>query len=254
MATQMLFYSSAVPISKSGHGELYVKTGLDYSFASTVNSVPLTAAEFPRASAEYSVVFTGEGDAIMPVVILGVGTGSNLYVDDEGQWTGRYIPAFIRRYPFVFSSNEDASSFTLCIDESFSGCNTEGRGERLFDADGERTQYLESMLNFVQEYQAHFRRTREFCARLNELGLLEPMHAQYRLGSDEWRSLTGFMAVNRAKLKTLDDEELAGMVRRDELELLYLHLHSLNNFGPMLERAGGAAAGATEAPVASEQD
>jgi hypothetical protein len=78
-----------------------------------------------------------------------------------------------------FSSNKDESTFTLCIDEEFAGCNQDGRGEHLFDSDGERTQYLENVLRFVNDYQGQFRRTQMFCKKLQELDLLEPMQAQF---------------------------------------------------------------------------
>jgi hypothetical protein len=233
-----LFYSNAVPVSSQKHGDLSVKSGGDFGFARLANSVPLTAVEFRRATPEYAVVFAGEGDAIMPVAILGAEAEQNVFVKEEGTWDGTYIPAFVRRYPFVFSSSDDGKTFTLCIDESFSGCNREGRGERLFDAEGERTQYLETVLNFVQDYQVQFQRTRAFCARLKELELLEPMQAQFTLPGGERRNLTGFMAVNRSKLKELDDEVLAQMAKSDELELVYLHLQSMQNFGTMLQRIG----------------
>ena len=71
MSTQLLFYSNAVPVSSTTHADLYIKTGGDYGFARSVNSVPLTAVEFRRATPEYAVVFAGEGDAIIPVAILG---------------------------------------------------------------------------------------------------------------------------------------------------------------------------------------
>lgn len=239
MSTQLLFYSNAVPVNSQRHGDLSVKTGGDFDFARTVNSVPLTTVEFRRAAGEYAVVFAGEGEAIMPVAILGAEAERNAFVKEDGAWDGEYVPAFVRRYPFVFSSNDDASTFTLCVDEGFAGCNREGRGERLFDADGNRTQYLETVLNFVKEYQAQFQRTRAFCARLAELGLLEPMQANFTLPDGTKRNLTGFTAVNRTKLKELDDAELARMVRGDELELIHLHLYSMNNFSRMLGRIGG---------------
>ncbi|ESQ09833.1 MAG TPA: multidrug transporter [Chromatiaceae bacterium] len=238
MSTQLLFYAHAVPVNSQQHGNLYVKTGADFSFARQVNSVPLTTVEFRPAASHYVLVFAGEGEATMPVAILGAAAEQNLFVNDEGRWEGGYVPAFVRRYPFVFASSNDGKTLTLCIDEEFSGCNTEGRGERLFDADGERTQYLQTVLNFVQEYQAQFQRTRAFCVRLSELGLLEPMQATFTQPNGEKRNLTGFKAVNRAKLKELDDAVLANMAKSDELELVYLHLHSLNNFAPLLKRIG----------------
>jgi hypothetical protein len=238
MSTQLLFYTNAVPVNSKQHGDLSVKTGGNFAFARQVNSVPLTAAEFRSATREHVVVFAGEGEAVMPVAILGIAAEQNLFVKDDGGWDGDYVPAFVRRYPFVFASSDDGKTLTLCIDAEFAGCNTEGRGERLFDADGNRTQYLQTVLNFVQEYQAQFQRTRGFCARLQELGLLEPMQATFKSPSGEKRNLAGFMAVSRTKLKELDDATLARMAKSDELELIYLHLHSMNNFGPLLERIG----------------
>lgn len=250
MATQLLFYSNAVPVSSQRHGDLSVKSGGDFGFARAVNSVPLTAVEFRRATPEYAVVFAGEGDAIIPVAILGTEAEHNAFVKEDGSWDGKYVPAFVRRYPFVFASSDDGKNFTLCVDDTFSGCNRDGRGERLFDADGARTQYLETVLNFLKEYQVQFQRTRAFCTRLKELGLLEPMQAQFTLPNGQRRNLTGFMAVNRTKLKELDDEVLARMAKNDELELIYLHLQSMQNFSAILAHIGAK----PEAPAAAEGD
>ncbi len=242
MATQLLFYNSVVPVSSQRHLGLSVKAGGDYGFARAVHTVPLTAVEIGRAAAEYPVVFTGEGEDLSPVVVLGLDAGQNLFVRPDGTWDGAYIPAFVRRYPFVFSESEDGKTFTLCLDESFGGCNREGQGETLFDSAGERTSYLNGVLHFVREYQVQTDNTRVFCQHLNDLGLLEPMQAQFRLPGGEERSLTGFMAVNRVRLKGLPPETLADLALSDELELIYLHLHSLVNLERLLGRAGAAAA------------
>lgn len=250
MSTQLLFYTNATPVSARAHGDLCVKTGRDYGFARTVNSAPLTTVEFRNAAAEYAVVFAGDADAVMPAAILGTEAEQNLYVKEDGTWDERYLPAFVRRYPFVFASSDEGATFTLCIDESFSGCNREGKGERLFDAEGQRTQYLETVLNFVKEYQVQFQRTRAFCDRLKELDLLDPMQAQFTLPDGRLRSLTGFMAVNRTKLMDLDEDVLGKMAKSGELELIYLHLHSLQNLSNMLQRIGAK----PEAEAAAEGD
>ncbi len=250
MATQLMFYDSAVPVSSQRHVGLSVKAGGDYAFARKANSVPLTAVEIRRAVADYVVVFAGQDEAVMPVVILGVEAEHNLFVKEDGAWDASYVPAFVRRYPFVFAESADAKTFTLCLDESFSGCNREGRGEQLFDADGERTQYLEAVLNFAKDFQVQHQRTRTFCKRLVDLGLLEPMQAQFTLPGGTQRGLTGFMAVNRTRLKALGREALGDMAMSDELELIYLHLQSLQNFNRMLQRAGAEAA----APAAAQEE
>ena len=236
MATQLLIYETAVPVSSKRHGQSSVEIGANYAFSRNVNSVPLMAVEFPQAAPEYAIVFAGSGDAVMPAVILGVRSNENLYLSKDGTWRTSYIPAFVRRYPFVFSNSEDGKTFTLCVDEAFPGFNREGRGQRLFNDDGKPTPYVDNVLKFNQEYRAQFLRSQAFCKKVNELKLLEPMQAQFALDSGERMSLGGFMAVDRKKLKALPGDTLAALAKTDELELLYLHLQSMRNFTVLKDR------------------
>jgi hypothetical protein len=236
MSTQLLFYERITPVSPQRHGDWAVEIGKHYDFARKVNSVPLMAVEIPAAAREYTVVFTAAEQSIMPVVILGVEGQENLYVNANSEWEGQYVPAFVRRYPFVFSRSDDGGSFTLCVDESWSGCNQEGRGERLFSDDGARTDYLEKVLGFLQDYQTQFRRTQAFCDKLKELDLLEGMQAQFKLADGAERSLTGFQAVSRERLKALPADTLAELIATDEMELIYIHLQSMSNFEAMRKR------------------
>jgi hypothetical protein len=239
MTKQLLYYEHAVPISAQRHGDWSLEARTDYEFARHSNRAPLAAVEFPAAAVEYAIVFTGSEEAVGPAVILGLKPDENLYVDEQGKWNARYIPAFVRRYPFVFSKSEDENKLTLCIDEQYAGWNQDGRGSRLFDANGEGTEYLDKMLDFVQEYEHESKRTLAFCRKLKELELLEPMTARFKLPSGQKASLTGFMAINREKLKTLPGETLAELAKTGELELMYVHLQSMRSFAAMLARVTG---------------
>lgn len=245
MSKQLLIYENVAALSSNKHRKLSIKRTDDFSFAAGVNSVPLTAIEFGPAGMEYPIVFAGEGDNVTPVAVLGIQNDTNLFVNADKQWTGNYIPAFVRRYPFVFASNDQGKTFTLCLDESYAGCNEEGRGENLFDADGNQTAYLKGVLGFLQEYQAHFQVTQNFCRKLVELNLLESMRAQFRLPSGQEVSLSGFMVVNRQRLQELSADKLKELVLSGELELIYRHLHSIahiDRLGRMLGESEPAAA------------
>lgn len=242
MPVQQLFYKTVVPVSFERHRDASIRTGVDYGFARGTNAAPVTAAEFLAASAEHPIVFAGEGDRIFPSVILGGRDAQNIHVDADGRWTGHHVPAFVRRYPFVFSVDEAGERFTLNVDEEAAAFNREGRGERLFDSEGEQTQYLKSVLTFLQNYQMHFVRTQAFCQRLVEHDLLHSVQAQFDGGAGGRSRLGGFMAVNREKLKALPDDVICEMFRRDELECLYLHLASLNHFRTMAQAMGAAPA------------
>lgn len=248
MATQLLIYETAVPVSSGRHGKASVEVGASYTFTRHVNSIPLMAVEFPQASADYAIVFAANGDGVLPVVILGARQNENLYLDETDQWKASYIPAFVRRYPFVFSTGDDGKTFTLCVDEAFQGLNYLGRGRALFDAEGKPTEYVDGVLKFLQEYRVQYMRTEAFCKKLKEHDLLEPMQAQFTMADGEKMALTGFSVVNRAKLKALSDEVLGELARSDELELVYLHLQSMRNFTALKDRLVQARP-AADAPV-----
>ncbi|MXU66707.1 SapC family protein [Oceanomicrobium pacificus] len=246
MAKQLMIYERAVPVSAEAHKSWSVKADNTFGFARDVNSVPVLAAEFAPAALEYTIIFAGEGDVVFPSVILGMREGQNAHVREDGSWDGRYVPAFLRRYPFVFATAEDGQTFTLCIDEEFEGLNKKGKGERLFDSEGNRTQYLENMLKFVTEYQAQFARTQAFTKRLVALDVLEPATAQFNVEGST-AQLAGFKTINREKLANLPAETLSEMAKSGELELCYLHLQSLNNLTPMTQRLAQRMQGETAA-------
>lgn len=250
MSRQMLIYDTVVPLSAARHLQASVEIGGTYAFSGKINSAPLMAVEFPLAAAEYAIVFAGAGESLMPAVILGVRDTENLFVSKENVWDAKYIPAFVRRYPFVFSANPDGQRLTLCIDEEFSGFNREGRGQRLFDDAGKPTGYVDNVLKFLQEYQAQFVRTQGLCKKIRELDLLEPMQAQVETASGAKLALGGFMAVSRQKLKALPPETLSALAQTDELELLYLHLHSMRNFVSLRDRLAAIEGAKTETPPA----
>jgi len=249
MAKQLLIYESAVPVNSDRHRDASLEPASNFAFTQGINVVPLMAVEMMSAAPEYAIVFLESENNIMPVAILGMKPDQNLYLTAESQWSAKYIPAFIRRYPFVFAMNQPPAKaaegktaepqqqmMTLCVDETYPGFNREGRGQRLFGDDGKPTAYVENVLNFLKEFQVQFERTRLFGKKLKDLNLLEPMQAQVSPVTGEKITLGGFQGINRNRLKTLSAESLSELCKTDELELIYLHLHSLQNFGTVKDR------------------
>ena len=236
MAKQMMFYEKTVPVSAERHREWSIEEPADYRFAGESSAVPIAAVEFPAAASEYAIVFVGEAGALTPAAILGIKGGDNLYLDEQGQWSARYMPAFVRRYPFVFANTEEGDRLLLCIDEDYAGCNQDGRGKRLFDVNGDRTEYLKSRLGFLEDYQRQAVRAQAFCRKLEELELLELMTARFKLPSGHAAALGGFNVVSREKLNALPGEQLSELARSGALELVYLHLHSMRNLASVIGR------------------
>lgn len=236
MSKSMLIYENVAPVNKQRHAGWGIQGDGSFNFAKEVNSVPVTGVEFGAASNEFTIVFTKTNEGALPIAVLGVRSGENLFVDEAGKWLATYVPAFIRRYPFVFSTGDQGETLTLCLDEAYDGCHEDGTGERMFKEGGENTEYLEKVIAFLRDYQDHYQRTLWFGKKLEELDLLEPMGAQFNTPDGKKGSLSGFFVVSRDKLKKLGAEQLAELVKNDALELIYLHLNSMQNLKDTIRR------------------
>lgn len=240
MTKQLMIYDNIQPVTSDKHRN-YAVNVQSHDFASELTSVPLLATEIPFASAEYPVIFSApneEGEHT-PLAVVGVSQGENLMLNEKNQFDARYIPAFIRRYPFVFAGTKESETLTLCVDEDSKALVPDGSsGNRLFDDNGEQTEFLKEMLKFLQDYQQRAEMTKVFCRKLKELDLLEPMQAniEFRNNADSNMSIKGFYTVKREKLKALTDEQALDLFKRDGLELIYAHLNSLSNLNELVER------------------
>ena len=238
MTAQPLFYKKPVPLNKEQHKNLYIEPVEGYAFAAETNSLYIAAVEFIRAAGEYPIVFGSDSNGeVYPVVLLGLKTSQNLYVDGEGRWSAAYIPAYARRYPFILAApGGNGGNFTVCIDEGYSGFNTAKEGQALFDKKGNESGILKQAVEFLQDYQKNVLITSAFCKNLASLGLLELMQANIRMKSGDKYAIGGFQCVSRAKLKSLDPQKLAELAKSDQLELIYAHLLSLNNVNRLLQK------------------
>lgn len=259
MAT-LLFYQKPVPLNSGVHLQARIRTlAGDFSFAANTNSVPLAAVEFFDAVKEYPVVFTGQdGAAQFPIALLGARHNENLLISEDGKWEGRYIPAFVRRYPFVLAERESAEDFNVYLDEAYPGLNT-SEGERLFNDDGSQTPQLKQALEFLSTYQGEVKRTRAFVDRLQALNLLVPRVLEIARQGQSPMVLQGFNVVDEERLLALEDAQLVELARNGYLAWIHAHLMSLGNINLLAQRLdarlakASAGASAAEGAVAADK-
>jgi len=153
MSSQPLFYKNIVPLSKEVHGDWSIEAVSNYKHTSETNSLYISAIEFIKAANEYPIVFgVAEDETVFPVVILGLRKNENLYVNKKGEWLANYVPAYVRRYPFILATGEnEPRQFTVCIDEDCPGFNKKGKGTGLFGKDGNESDLLKNSVEFLKE-------------------------------------------------------------------------------------------------------
>lgn len=233
----VLFYQKPVPLDRAAHRNSKIKLrDADFTFAAQTNSVPVATLEFARAATEFPIVFTGPSmDKLMPVAVLGLHNNENLFVDANGKWGSMYVPAFIRRYPFVLAERNNGQEFSVCIDTAFPGWEA-ADGQPLFDEQGQETPWLKNALTFLGQYQANIRQTVDFTGKLNELNVLVAREIHARDAKGQPLTLRGFYAVDEAKLTALPDAKIVDLYRAGFLGLIHAHLLSLSNVAKLEQR------------------
>lgn len=240
---EVIFYENPVPLNRTEHKELRLKGLPHMKFAMNAHSVPLTAGEFGLAARDLMIVFAGTDVANAgPIALLGLRQNENLYVDAQGHWAPNvYIPAFVRRYPFVLGEKpegQEGADFTVFLDDKFEGFSTED-GQRLFNEDGTDTELLTNAVGFLSEFQQNIERTRSFMQHLVKHDLLESRNVQLRKGEDDSSpgiTLNGLYMVNEEKLRALDEKVTHELMREGVLGWVYAHLLSLSNIDRLAHR------------------
>lgn len=248
------FYNRVVALNSDVHRNLrFAAQDIRFSFAADTTAVLIAGVEFAEASKEYPIVFIrGRDGQMRPVALLGVRDGENLYVDGQGGWDAGYIPAFVRRYPFVLAEGGANGELTVCIDESCDALNA-GHGELLFDAEGKFARLMHELSRFLQNFQREFARTEQIIKQLDELGLFIEQGARFDTGAGESFQLNDFYLIDEAKFGKLADDLLPRLFRSGAFGLVYLHLASLGNMRKLLDRvAARAAARARDASPADK--
>jgi hypothetical protein len=236
---ELLFYKQLVALNKDQHRHLSFKKFDRMDFAAQAQSVLLTGSEYAEACKGYAIVFIKAPDnSLMSVALLGFRQGENLFINAEGKWNANYIPAYVRRYPFIFSE-VSSEQLVVCVDEQCSGLNTAGEGELLFDEQGAASPFVNNMIQFMQDYQADFIRTRVFMEHLQQLDLLKESSAKITLNSGEEFLINGLWMVDETVLAALSDEQLLLLARNGELGRIYAHLISLSNLKNFAELDSG---------------
>jgi hypothetical protein len=238
-------YREPVLIDPAEHRHLRLGTFSDFSVTRQMHAVYVAATEFPLAALDFTIVFVNTGESpnivMSPIVLLGLTPNENLYLDGK-RWDARYIPAFIRRYPFFSAHVRGTQQVGVMIDTAWSGLSTT-EGEPLFEADDKPAPALERAVEFLKMFEVEAQRTRQFCQRLQDLALLRPMQVDATLPSGQHMAIDGFMTVDEEKLQALPEATVVELHRNGMLGLLHLHIASLANMRHLVERKGRAGTG-----------
>jgi hypothetical protein len=228
----VLFYSQPEPLSPEQHGKMGVKS-MDgpFGFAKAGHAVPLTVGEFPPASMTGPIIFVG--DEKLPIAVMGLNAGDNMFLRDDGLFeAGTYVPAYIRRYPFVFANDDNAKQMVLCVDRAAEFFAETNPDLAFFDADGQPSEYTKNCIEFCNNFELERQRTASFVQILKDLDLFETKTATFTPTNPdgtagEPQTIAEYFGVSEEKLIKLPVEKYIELRDNGALPQIYAHLMSL---------------------------
>ncbi|MBA3070332.1 MAG: SapC family protein [Hyphomonas sp.] len=238
---QVLFYKQPQPLSAENHGGLGVKqVAQPFAFLREAHAVPVTVTEFGVCAASYPIIFVG--DERTPVAVMGVRQGQNLFVDANGfVFEDYYIPAFVRRYPFVFAADESSDRLLLCVDRA--APMVSNQPDVAFFENGQPSKFTTDAIEFCKEFERQRRATLDFVKMISSMDLFEqktvvfqPRDAQgNEVGPQQ--KVADYWAISEERLNALPAEKYLELRNNGALGACYAHLVSLLNWSKVIQRA-----------------
>ncbi len=225
-ASLPLFYNNPKPLDSKAHGNLSLRKNFGFSFAKDANAVPVNLIEMPQICHFYPIAF-GPDENATPVAILGLRDNENLFFNPKSdRWEdATYIPAYIRRYPFIFSEMPNKEQLSLCID-MVDEVTEKSDAQPFFNADGKPSALAANALEFCKSYHAAAQQTVEFSKALAKSGLLVERQAQINVAGNRRINFSGFRIIDEQKLAQLDDKTFLEWRAKGWLPFVYAHLFS----------------------------
>ncbi|MEO7814152.1 MAG: SapC family protein [Sphingomicrobium sp.] len=229
-ASLPLLYNDLQPVNSGQHSAMKLKRLLTVPGIGQTHAIPVTVEEFSHAQRNFPIIFSA-GDEPIPLALMGLNEGVNTFVDADGKPIGEpvYMPAYLRRYPFILARLQpDSDELSLCVDPTSGALTEDDEGEALFDGD-QPSELTKNILAFCEQFETAGLRTQAFMTELKASGLL--MEGEVSIqpdGVDQPFLYRGFKMVDEEKLRDLRGDELRKMAQSGMLPLIYAHLMSLS--------------------------
>ena len=234
-----ILFNDLVPLSSDEHRDWRLAPQDRAEFLKGIHAVPLTVDEFVAAQHHVPIVFS-VGEQSVPIALFGLNEGVNVFVDDDGRFSSpeMYVPAYIRRYPFMLARlRSDNADLSLCMDPTFGGLNEgDADGQPLFDGD-KPSEFTTSILDFAEQYEQSAARTGAFIEELQKADLLMDGEVSIEVPGRQPFVYRGFRMVNEEKLRALRGDQLRKWNSSGILAMIYAHLFSLPLITVVFNRA-----------------
>ena len=224
-----LLYQGLEPVNRQSHGDKKVRRVDAAAGLGKAHAIPVTVDEFMLAGRFFPIIFSS-GEGPVPLALMGLHEGTNTFFDSDGRLRegNVYVPAYVRRYPFMLARLTEATDqLSLCFDPTSGAIGDFDDGELLFDGENPSATTTE-ILNFCEQFEQAGQRTTAFMQQLKDMDLLmEGEVAIQPEGSEQPFIYRGFQMIDEQKFRDLAGDKLRKMNQNGMLPLIMAHLFSL---------------------------
>lgn len=229
-----LFFSQPEIITLEQHANGRFRRNTPSAQMQSARFIPLILADIPEAAKRYPIVLTQDATP-MPAAMVGL-ERKNYFIDGDGRWTPRcYVPAYVRKYPFVFARAEP-DDLVLCIDSPALVASPEDDGLPIYQ-DGTASPYTLEALAFCKAYQDQYERTVEFGAALQRQRLLSAHESKIELNNHRRIQIETFQMIDVEALNRMPEATLADWQKNGYLALIHYIQQSVTNWQTLVDLA-----------------
>lgn len=228
--------TNSVRLDNVAHAGLRIVRGHGAAYGDAVNQIALFLPEYEEAQRDYPILFLRQEDGtLQAVAILGLDRDENLFLEGDGRWSAGYVPAMVRRGPFLIGFAQGEPVIHVDLDHP-RVAQPDGPGDPVFLPQGGQAPALERALDALRAIHVGHDAAGPASALLDELGLVEPVSLDVQVSDRDSYSFNDYLAITHEKIASLDGAALARLNQAGLLMPAVFAAASLANVNRLIAR------------------
>lgn len=217
-------YRDLTLINSQSMAKSALKTNPWLDIAKTAQLIPINITECKPVCTDMPIIFSPIGRP-MPIAMTSFLSDTNSFIKN-GEWQAdTYVPAALRRYPFVLGNINSEGKQPLYID---SNAISDDHEHPLFNETGNSEKILENAIKHCKEYDDHLKITENIIDTIDSLDLFKETQLVITNKAGEEKKTGIFKIIDNDKYKNLSDEHIVTLQKNHGLWVIHTHIISMS--------------------------
>jgi hypothetical protein len=226
------------PLSFEKHKNLGYTEKYGSEYGHQVGAVMILPNEFSKAQREYPILFRKDSETgrFFPVILLGFEENENLFLDENGAWSTRYIPLAMKQGPFLIGLEQEETGQKLAIYADLNDSRIrQNIASALFNADGNASNTLNEIRDILSARHRGSESLEPMISAFLKHDLLERVIIEIDLANGTTIKFDAGYTVHIEKLIALESEAVVELHKAGFLSLAYNVADSVNNIQSLID-------------------